>query len=74
MTIVSAGPHHIHDVFMGNIPPSLESEWLKRDPELKDAVLKAYRYAFKLLFDQVTIGEYENFDELKVGMTHMSVE
>jgi hypothetical protein len=64
-----AGPRHIYDVFLGNIPKSLESDWLEKDAVLKSLVIKAYRYAYKTVFDQVSIGEYETDEELKDALT-----
>ncbi len=63
---VLAGPRHILDVFEGNIPACLESGWLENDEELKALVIKAYRYAYKLVFDQAALGAVEDPKELEV--------
>lgn len=52
-------------MFQGNIPNSLESEWIEKDALLKSLVIKAYRYSYKIVFDQVTLGEIENDQEFK---------
>ena len=40
----AAGPVHVHRVYSGEIPWSINLDWLDKDPELKSLVLKAYRY------------------------------
>ena len=64
--VIMAGPKHIYDTFQGIIPKSLESSWLENDENLKKLIIKAYRYAFKTVFDQVSLGDYETHEELKV--------
>lgn len=66
MDAAMAGPRHILEVFQGNVPKSLESGWLDHDPVLKPLVIKAYRNAFKMLLDQVSIGDLESDEEFKV--------
>ncbi len=73
MDVAMAGPRHILEVFQGNIPKSLESGWLDHDPLLKPLVTKAYRYAFKVLLDQVSIGDIESNEDLKVGALLLSI-
>lgn len=65
LNVVLAGPKHILEVFEGGIPSSPEAKWLQ-DAALKALVLRAYRYAFKLIFDQASLGEFEDYSELEV--------
>jgi hypothetical protein len=69
-----AGPKHIYDVFQGIIPNSLESEWIEKDALLKSLVIKAYRYSYKTVFDQVTIAEHESDEEFKVKPSFLTWE
>ena len=64
---VLVGGRHIFEVFQGTIPSSLESEWLEKDVELKGLVIQAYRIAFKLVFDQATLGLFADKIELSVS-------
>eukprot|EP00794_Sanderia_malayensis_P019841 gene19841-21783_t len=51
-------------VFNGELPWSQYSYWLEEDTELKDQVLLAYRYAFKIMYDEAVLGPIEDFEEL----------
>eukprot|EP01111_Echinosteliopsis_oligospora_P001435 TRINITY_DN12171_c0_g1_i1.p1 TRINITY_DN12171_c0_g1~~TRINITY_DN12171_c0_g1_i1.p1 ORF type:complete len:283 (+),score=53.16 TRINITY_DN12171_c0_g1_i1:97-945(+) len=64
MDIAMAGPKHVFDVYSGNVPISTETAFLTDDPELLSLVVQAYRYAFKLTFDQAVIGEIESDSEI----------
>lgn len=67
MDFLMAGPKHIFDVFCGNIPNSLEAEWLDHESALKAIVIQAYRVSYKILVDQVTlIGSPYPMEELMV--------
>lgn len=59
-----SGPRHVYDVYTGTVPGSIESPFLENDKELRDMVLQAYRYAFKLAFDQSVIGEFDSEQEI----------
>ncbi|EDO43069.1 predicted protein, partial [Nematostella vectensis] len=60
-----AGPSHVFKVFHEHIPWSMQLEWLaKNDVTLYILVLKAYRYAFKLTYDEAVIGDISDHEEL----------
>lgn len=65
----AAGPVHVHKVYSGDLPWSINIDWLNKDVELKALVLKAYRYAFKLTYDEAVLGEVTSDDELMEYMT-----
>ena len=39
----AAGPGHVHKVYSGDLPWSMNLDWLDKDAELKSLVLRAYR-------------------------------
>ena len=43
-SVAAAGPVHVHKVYSGEFPWSINLDWLDKDAELKSLVLKAYRY------------------------------
>ncbi|XP_069772406.1 pecanex-like protein 4 [Narcine bancroftii] len=57
-------PNQVFKVYSGDIPGSLALDWLIQKPELLKLALKAFRYTFKLMFDQASLGPVENFAEL----------
>lgn len=68
-SVVAAGPGHVYKVYSGDIPWSMNLDWLEKDAELKSLVLKAYRYAFKLTYDEAVLGEVSGEDELVEYLT-----
>jgi hypothetical protein len=54
----------ITEIFSGKLPISLAKEWLEELPELRDLVIKAYRWAFKITLDEAVLGPVETYDEL----------
>ncbi|XP_078350491.1 pecanex-like protein 4 [Oculina patagonica] len=66
---VAAGPGHVHKVYTGDVPWSMYVDWLEKEAELKSLVLKAYRYAFKLTYDEAVLGEVTSEEELAKYMT-----
>jgi len=66
---VAAGPSHVHKVYTGDVPWSMYVDWLEKEAELKSLILKAYRYAFKLTYDEAVLGEVTSEDELAEYMT-----
>jgi len=65
----AAGPLHVYKVYSGEFPWSINIDWFDKDVELKALVLKAYRYAFKLTYDEAVLGEVTSEDELVEYMT-----
>mmetsp|Transcript_28732 Transcript_28732/g.46522 ORF Transcript_28732/g.46522 Transcript_28732/m.46522 type:complete len:1392 (-) Transcript_28732:795-4970(-) len=67
---VAAGPSHVFNVFNGKLPPSVEADFLDKETELKSLVVRAYQYAFKLVFDQAALGSDLNSMEELMGLLH----
>ncbi|XP_013381869.1 pecanex-like protein 4 [Lingula anatina] len=63
--VISMGASHVYKVYHGDIPWSPSSEWVTEDKELYQLVIKAYRLAFKLMLDQVLLGEASSNEELQ---------
>ncbi|NXI16027.1 PCX4 protein, partial [Irena cyanogastra] len=57
-------PRHVFRAYTGGIPWSAGLDWLTGKPELFQLTLKAFRYTFKLMLDQASLGPVENFKEL----------
>jgi hypothetical protein len=57
-------PHHIHSGFCGELPYSTNRNWLMQKRTLNQLILRAYRYAVKLLCDEAALGEAEDCAEL----------
>ncbi|XP_072424488.1 pecanex-like protein 4 [Chiloscyllium punctatum] len=57
-------PNQVFKVYSGDIPWSFGLDWLTQKPELFTLALKAFRYAFKLMFDKASLGPVEDFVEL----------
>jgi len=65
--VVFEQQHTAHDVwkgFSGVFPWSRFSSWFEYDVELHENVLQAYRYAFKLMYDEAVLGPIDDFEEL----------
>ncbi|XP_022086060.1 pecanex-like protein 4 [Acanthaster planci] len=62
--VVSAGASHVYKVYSGDVPWSTNLDWLKEDEELFPLVIKAYRFAFKLAYDQAVLGGTEDLEEI----------
>lgn len=57
----AAGPVHVHKVYSGELPWSINLDWLDKDAELKSLVLKAYRYViFTFISTQMAHGSSEH--------------
>ncbi|CDQ69440.1 unnamed protein product [Oncorhynchus mykiss] len=57
-------PSYVYRVYCGDVPWTEGLEWLSENKELDQLALKAFRYSFKLLFDQVSLGPIESLEEL----------
>ncbi|XP_071963910.1 pecanex-like protein 4 [Antedon mediterranea] len=71
---VSRGPMHVFKVFSGDIPWSLSLDWLSQDEELFNLVIKAYRFAVKMSFDEVVYGEASDNDEVREYLEEYKTE
>ncbi|KAL0969048.1 hypothetical protein UPYG_G00222000 [Umbra pygmaea] len=57
-------PSYVYRVYCGDVPWTEGLDWLSEHKELYQLVLKAFRYSFKLLFDQASLGPMESPEEL----------
>ncbi|XP_071796734.1 pecanex-like protein 4 isoform X1 [Asterias amurensis] len=74
LDLVSAGASHVYKVYSGDVPWSSHLDWLKEDEELYTLVIKAYRFAFKLAYDQAVLGEADDFDEISEYIQQYNTE
>lgn len=51
------GANTLYKFYNGDLPWNAMLDWLSEDKELYKLVLKAYRYGFKMMLDQVLMGE-----------------
>lgn len=58
------GTEHMQQVYFDKIPWSPALDWLMERKDLHHIVITAYRYAVKLMYDQISLGPAENYDEL----------
>eukprot|EP00698_Gefionella_okellyi_P026164 TRINITY_DN987_c0_g1_i1.p1 TRINITY_DN987_c0_g1~~TRINITY_DN987_c0_g1_i1.p1 ORF type:complete len:1045 (-),score=241.02 TRINITY_DN987_c0_g1_i1:90-3140(-) len=65
MDSVQAGPKHVLSVFLNELPPSHATEFLQQHPQLQAMLVRAYRYAFKVVFDQAVLGDVESYTQLE---------
>nr|XP_039248423.1 pecanex-like protein 4 [Styela clava] len=68
------GTEHMQQVYYDKIPWSPALDWLKARKDLHDIVITAYRYAVKLMYDQVSLGPAESNDELSEYFTEYDDE
>ncbi|KAJ8411731.1 hypothetical protein AAFF_G00153690 [Aldrovandia affinis] len=57
-------PSYVYRVYCGDVPWTEGLDWLTANAELFQLTLKAFRYSFKLLFDQASLGPVESPEEL----------
>ncbi|KAK6307306.1 hypothetical protein J4Q44_G00224540 [Coregonus suidteri] len=57
-------PSYVYRVYCGDVPWTEGLKWLSENKELYQLALKAFRYSFKLLFDQASLGPMESLEEL----------
>ncbi|KAJ8290318.1 hypothetical protein GJAV_G00011360 [Gymnothorax javanicus] len=57
-------PSYVYRVYCGDVPWSEGLDWLAANTDLYQLTLKAFRYSFKLLFDQASLGPVESPAEL----------
>ncbi|XP_061085578.1 pecanex-like protein 4 isoform X2 [Conger conger] len=57
-------PSYVYRVYCGDVPWTEGLDWLTANAELFQLTLKAFRYSFKLLFDQASLGAVESPEEL----------
>lgn len=61
-------PGLVFRLYGGGAPWSETLDWLKGRRELHQLALKAFRYSFKLLFDQASLGALESPEELQAAL------
>ncbi|KAM3595359.1 uncharacterized protein V6R79_022366 [Siganus canaliculatus] len=57
-------PSYVYRLYCGDIPWTEGLEWLSSSKELYQLALCAFRFSFKLLFDQASLGPMESPEEL----------
>ncbi|CAG5866439.1 unnamed protein product [Menidia menidia] len=57
-------PSYIYRLYCGDVPWTEGLEWLSSSKELYHLTLQAFRFSFKLLFDQASLGPMESPEEL----------
>uniref|UniRef100_A0A3Q3X230 Pecanex-like protein n=1 Tax=Mola mola TaxID=94237 RepID=A0A3Q3X230_MOLML len=57
-------PTYVYRLYCGDIPWTDGLDWLSSSKELYQLTLRAFRFSFKLLFDQASLGPMESPDEL----------
>ncbi|XP_076098379.1 pecanex-like protein 4 [Mytilus galloprovincialis] len=53
----------LYKYYNGDLPWNAMLDWLSEDKQLHNLVLRAYRYGFKLMLDQILIGEANTPEE-----------
>ncbi|XP_077411641.1 pecanex-like protein 4 isoform X2 [Vanacampus margaritifer] len=57
-------PSYIYRLYCGDVPWTEGLEWLSSSKELYQLALRAFRFSFKLLFDQASLGPMESPEEM----------
>lgn len=57
-------PSYVYRLYCGDIPWTEGLNWLSSSKELYQLALRAFRFSFKLLFDQASLGPMESPEEL----------
>uniref|UniRef100_A0A8C5DVJ8 Pecanex-like protein n=1 Tax=Gouania willdenowi TaxID=441366 RepID=A0A8C5DVJ8_GOUWI len=57
-------PSYVYRLYCGDVPWTEGLDWLSSSKELYQLTLQAFRFSFKLLFDQASLGPMESPDEL----------
>nr|XP_046268054.1 pecanex-like protein 4 [Scatophagus argus] len=57
-------PSYVYRLYCGDIPWTEGLDWLSSSKELYQLTLRAFRFSFKLLFDQASLGPMESAEEL----------
>ncbi|XP_012939720.1 pecanex-like protein 4 [Aplysia californica] len=60
-----SGPSYLHKCYCGEVPWNAMMDWLSEDRELHTLVITAFRYGFKLMLDQMLLGEISDHEELE---------
>ncbi|KAL4656330.1 pecanex-like protein 4-like [Arapaima gigas] len=60
----TTSPNYVYRVYCGDAPWTEGLDWLTSNAELYQLTLKAFRYSFKLMFDQASLGAVERNEEL----------
>ncbi|XP_054652606.1 pecanex-like protein 4 [Dunckerocampus dactyliophorus] len=61
---VFTSPSYIYRLYCGDVPWTEGLEWLSSSKELYQLALRAFRFSFKLLFDQASLGPMESPEEM----------
>lgn len=55
----------LYKFYIGDLPWNAMLDWLSEDKQLYNLVLKSYRYGFKMMLDQILIGEANSHEEVQ---------
>ncbi|XP_060062887.1 pecanex-like protein 4 [Ylistrum balloti] len=58
----------LYKYYTGDLPWNAMLDWLSEDKELHSLVIKCFRYGFKLMLDQMLLGEATSSEELQEYM------
>ncbi|XP_077476276.1 pecanex-like protein 4 [Stigmatopora argus] len=61
-------PSYIYRLYCGDVPWTEGLEWLSSSKELYQLALRAFRFSFKLLFDQASLGPMESPEEMFIAL------
>lgn len=61
---VFTSPSYVYRLYCGDVPWTESLDWLSSSKELYQLALQAFRFSFKLLFDQASLGPMESPEEL----------
>ncbi|KAK2826053.1 hypothetical protein Q5P01_020267 [Channa striata] len=57
-------PSYVYRLYCGDVPWTEGLDWLSSSKDLYQLALRAFRFSFKLLFDQASLGPMESAEEL----------
>ncbi|KAM9842587.1 pecanex-like protein 4 [Aulostomus maculatus] len=57
-------PSYVYRLYCGDVPWTEGLDWLSSSKELYQLALRAFRFSFKLLFDQASLGPMESPEEM----------
>ncbi|XP_014670106.1 PREDICTED: LOW QUALITY PROTEIN: pecanex-like protein 4 [Priapulus caudatus] len=64
-SLAELGASHVHKCFRGDVPWSPALDWVRQDEVLFALIIKAYRYAVKLMYIQGSLGPLDDMAELE---------
>ncbi|KAK0050290.1 pecanex-like protein 4 isoform X2 [Biomphalaria pfeifferi] len=59
------GANYLYKCYNGDVPWNAMMDWVAEDRELHKLVIKSFRYGFKLMLDQILLGDITEDEELE---------